>query len=49
MPNGKITPKVAKEECHFENILAEMKDIFAALTAGSPVFREDSGFPREGC
>jgi len=32
--------------CHFEDILAEMKDIFAALTAGNPVFRQDGGFPR---
>jgi len=27
--------------CHFENILAEMKHISAALTAGTPVFPQE--------
>jgi hypothetical protein len=47
MQNG-ISHNVAKRfyglshdhhhHCHFENILAEMNHIVAALTAGSPVF-----------
>jgi len=27
--------------CHFEDILAEMNRIFAALTAGNPLFGQD--------
>jgi hypothetical protein len=38
---------VDERDCHFEDILADMKHIFAALTTGSPLFRALRRFPRK--